>query len=160
MRGTHPKQLTNRHRQMVEIVAQGRISRSITHREMRDGMTVWSTNVEERAAEIRIELPNGYVNLEGLMPSVMEGFSDTTLEGYADFPEGFECIPETWEVHVWGSVAEWTKAAETYVTERPNMSVSEALTLFGKWPECQESSSLGNAADNARINEIMQESGL
>lgn len=89
----------------------------------------------------RKEYPDGYVNLEGYVLSEHWATTEDLLRSF-----DIEANPafEGWtidtdsadvEVSMHGGPAVWLQQAVCYVSERPNLSIMEALQRFASWDE-------------------------
>ena len=101
---------------------------------------VSSTVSEPATLDVTIELPDGHVNLDAysyaLAPDnvaerIQYDYTERMQYDYA--PAGIEVDARTITCDISGTPREWITAAQTWLTERTDPDVREALHRFGEW---------------------------
>lgn len=130
---------------MIEVVLTGTVQLAKTYRENgSDGHAEYSlANTVKRTVEVSAtkEFHHGYVNLEGYVLSRHWLRSEDALHQFGipenDAIEDWRILEDSadLEVEMRGEAWDWIEQAVRYVTERPALSVIDALEQFRSWDE-------------------------
>lgn len=144
---------------MIELIAEGPVEVCKDGRfgPRKDGHDTIAGRVElTRTSEVRVdvEFEQGHVNLEGYVPSHVEWPVEECVGGFVseamDLPYGMlEYEDREWTIELRGEWWDWIQQAHRYMTERPRLSVLDALRLFRGWNETDDDT-LGDAIANAK----------
>jgi hypothetical protein len=93
---------------------------------------VSSTVSEPATLDVTIELPDGHVNLDAYSYALAPDNVAERIQ-YDHPPAGIEVDTRTITCDISGTPREWITAAQTWLTERTDPDVREALHRFGEW---------------------------
>lgn len=133
---------------MIELTAEGPVTvcKDGDFGPRKDGHdTVWGAVELTRKThvDIVVEFEQGHVNLEGYAPSHVGWPIDECIGGFVseamDLPYGMLNYEDReWDVKLRASYEDWIQQAHRYMTERPNMSLLNALNRFQSWDETDD----------------------
>lgn len=129
---------------MIELIATGTIEQIEDNRINRDDGhdSIYGrvSTIETIEVDIDLEFAQGHVNLEGYSPSAYDRPIQECIGRFfydqIDRPQqDIRFVENTWEIKLQGENYDWIQQAHRYVTERPDMSIREALAYFKQWSE-------------------------
>jgi len=111
-----------------------RINRETVTSDGSPNKRVSSTVSEPATLDVTIELPDGHVNLDAYSYALApDNVAERMQYDYA--PAGIEVDARTITCDISGTPREWITAAQTWLTERTDPDVREALHRFGEWDD-------------------------